>query len=134
MCEPTNLIHFHFRSHFHINCHIWWPHMTSNRLNKRFWAMFEPTSTWPNFAFGRLASPTLTTWNGSNCTYLEWLQALPTRKGQIIILWCLKWCYLTSNPSNSYNQKYFIILNGSCMLLCIPIICLYIYNLSHTAR
>ena len=24
------------------------------RLNKQFWAMFEPTSTWPNFAFGQL--------------------------------------------------------------------------------
>ena len=23
-------------------------------LNKRFWAMFEPISTWPNFAFGQL--------------------------------------------------------------------------------
>ena len=27
--------------------------MTSYRLNKRFWAMFEPNSTWPNFAFGQ---------------------------------------------------------------------------------
>ena len=29
-------------------------HMTSYWLNKRFWAMFEPTPTWPNFAFGQL--------------------------------------------------------------------------------
>ena len=34
--------------------------MTSYRLNKRFWAMLEPTSIWPNFTFGQLS-----TWIGS---------------------------------------------------------------------
>ena len=55
-----SLIHFHFWSTFHMHWHIKWPHMTSYWLNKRFWAMFEPTSTWPNFAFGQLL-----TWIGS---------------------------------------------------------------------
>ena len=49
-----SLIHFHFWSTIHMNWHIWWPHMTSYRLNKRFWAMFELTPTWPNFTFDEL--------------------------------------------------------------------------------
>ena len=28
--------------------------MTSSRPDERFWAMFEPTPTWPNFHFGQL--------------------------------------------------------------------------------
>ena len=28
--------------------------ITSQRLNEWFWAMFEPTPTWPDFTFGQL--------------------------------------------------------------------------------
>ena len=48
----SNLTQFLFWSTFDriviYNDHIT---MTSYRLNKRFWEMFEPTSTWPNLYF-----------------------------------------------------------------------------------
>ena len=59
-----NLTQFYFSSIFHVDLAQKWPHMTSYRLNKQFWAIFEPTSTLPNFAFGQLL-----TWIG---TYNEW--------------------------------------------------------------
>ena len=59
--KDFNLTQFHFWSTFHMNWHKWWPHMTFYWLSKRFWAMFEPTSTWPNFAFGQRL-----TWIGTN--------------------------------------------------------------------
>ena len=35
--------------------------MTSYGLDEWFWAMFEPTWTWPNFTFGQLCM-----WIGAN--------------------------------------------------------------------
>ena len=35
--------------------------MTSYGLDEWFWAMFEPTWTWPNFTFGKLFM-----WIGAN--------------------------------------------------------------------
>ena len=37
------------------------PDMTSSGLDEWFWAMFEPTWTWPNFTFGQLFM-----WIGAN--------------------------------------------------------------------
>ena len=41
--------------------------MTSYGLDERFWAMFEPTWTWPNFTFSQLFM-----WIGAN-NYQIWL-------------------------------------------------------------
>ena len=56
-----NLTEFHFWSNFHVNWGKQWPDMTSYGLDEWFWAMFEPTWTWPNFTFGQLFM-----WIGAN--------------------------------------------------------------------
>ena len=43
---------FHFLQTFHMNLGKLWSDMTSKRLDELFWAMFEPTTTLPDFTFG----------------------------------------------------------------------------------
>ena len=58
-------------SHLANFCVDWgqlWRDMNSWRLDKWIWAMFEPTSIWPNFTFGQFIM-----WTGVN-NYHIWLQ------------------------------------------------------------
>ena len=49
-----NLTEFHFWSTLHVDWGKIWSDMTSYGLDDWFWAMFEPTPTWPNSTFGQL--------------------------------------------------------------------------------
>ena len=65
ICINFSWPYFTFGQLVTLTFHIKWPHMTSYQLNKRFWAIFEPTLTWPNFSFGKL----LTEWAHIMTTY-----------------------------------------------------------------
>ena len=116
-----NLIHFHSWSTFHTNWYIQWPHMTSYRLNKRFWAMFELTSTWPNFAFGQLL-----TWIATNNDHI-WIPKVNSecKVAHIMITYEFLWSgevilstLLEASPTlPTWNGSNLPIWNGSQLYL-----------------
>ena len=61
--------------------------ITSQRLNEWFWAMFEPTPTWPDFTFGQLFI-----WIGTN--------------NDQILLPRVRWVILSNVETNSYLTNF----------------------------
>ena len=72
----SNSTEFRFWSTFHVNWGKLWQDRTSKKLDE-FWAMFEPTTTLPDFTYGQLFI-----WIGANNDQMtfwrldEWLWAM----------------------------------------------------------
>ena len=85
--------------------------MTSYGLDEWFWAMFEPTWTWPNFTFGQLFM-----WIGANndqiWLWTVWTVRIMTRYD---FLWA-RWVILSNVPNRIELDLISLLVNFSCEL------------------